>query len=401
VLAAALIVIGGRSLSLPIDAFPDTTPVQVQINTTAGALNPQETEAQITVPVELAVSGLPGLQNVRSISKFGLSQVVATFDDSIDIFKARQLIMERLQTVELPEGLERPQLGPIATGLGEVFHYVVRSSDTNRTPTELRVLQDWVVKPELRKVPGVAEVNTWGGFEKQYHVVVETDRLIKYRLTFEDLIEALQANNQNVGGGQIVRGGESLLVHGVGLTTNVQEIANIVITSHDGTPVRVRDVATVKEDHEIRRGAVTADGRGEAVLGLGFMLMGENSAVVTHALKAKLAEVQKFLPPDVKLEVLYDRTELVDNVIRTVATQPAGRRAAGHRHSVCVPGQPAGRIDRGGGDSAFDALRGQPHAAGGHRRQPVEPRRGGLRPHRGWRGGDDGKRDAAMAAPSA
>lgn len=319
VLAAALVVIGGRSLSiLPIDAFPDTTPVQVQINTTAAALNPQETEAQITIPVELAVSGLPGLQNVRSISKFGLSQVVATFDDTIDIYRARQLIMERLQTVELPEGLERPQLGPIATGLGEVFHYVVRSTDTNRTPTELRVLQDWVVKPELRKVPGVAEVNTWGGFEKQYHVIVETDRLIKYRLTFEELVEALQANNQNVGGGQIVRGGESLLVHGVGLTTNVQEIANIVIASHDGTPVRVRDVAHVKEDHEIRRGAVTADGRGEAVLGLGFMLMGENSAVVTHALKAKLAEVQKFLPADIKLEVLYDRTELVDNVIRTV-----------------------------------------------------------------------------------
>ena len=319
VLAAALVVIGGRSLSiLPIDAFPDTTPVQVQINTTAAALNPQETEAQITIPVELAVSGLPGLQNVRSISKFGLSQVVATFDDTSDIFRARQLIMERLQTVELPEGLERPQLGPIATGLGEVFHYVVRSTDTNRTPTELRVLQDWVVKPELRKVPGVAEVNTWGGFEKQYHVVVETDRLIKYRLTFEELVEALQANNQNVGGGQIVRSGESLLVHGVGLTTNIVEIGNIVITSHDGTPVHVRDVATVKEDHEIRRGAVTADGRGEAVLGLGFMLMGENSAVVTHALKDKLAEVQKFLPPDIKLEVLYDRTELVDNVIRTV-----------------------------------------------------------------------------------
>ena len=319
VLAAALVLIGGWTLNvLPIDAFPDTTPVQVQINTTAAALNPQETEAQITIPVELAISGLPGLQNVRSISKFGLSQVVATFHDRIDIFKARQLVMERLQTVELPEGLDRPQLGPIATGLGEVFHYVVRSTNTYRTPTELRVLQDWIVKPELRKVPGVAEVNTWGGFEKQYHVVVETDNLIKYRLTFEELVEALKSNNQNVGGGQIVRSGESLLVHGVGLTTNIQEIAGIVIASHDGTPVRVRDVATVKEDHEIRRGAVTSDGRGEAVLGLGFMLMGENSAIVTHALKAKLSEVQKYLPPDIKLEVLYDRTELVDNVIRTV-----------------------------------------------------------------------------------
>ena len=319
VLAAILVVVGGRSRSvLPIDAFPDTTPVQVQINTTAAALNPQETEAQITVPVELAVSGLPGLQTVRSISKFGLSQVVATFDDRIDIFKARQLIMERLQTVELPAGFERPQLGPIATGLGEVFHYVVRSTDGKRTPTELRVLQDWVVKPNLRKVPGVAEVNTWGGFEKQFHVVVETDRLIKYRLTFEELVEALQANNHNVGGGQIERGGESLLVHGIGLTTNLEEIGNIVITAHEGSPIRVRDIATVKADHEIRRGAVTADGRGEAVLGLGFMLMGENSAVVTRALKAKLAEVQKFLPPDVQLEVLYDRTELVDNVILTV-----------------------------------------------------------------------------------
>lgn len=318
-LAGVLVVIGGRSLiRLPIDAFPDTTPVQVQINTTSAALNPQEIEAQITVPVELAISGLPGLHNVRSISKFGLSQVVATFDDRIDFFKARQLITERLQTVELPDGLARPQLGPIATGLGEVFHYIVRSTDANRTPTELRTLQDWVVKPELRKVPGVAEVNTWGGFEKQFHVVVEPDRLVKYRLTFDELVEALQANNHNVGGGQLVRSGESLLVYGVGLTTNLCEIGNIVIKAQNGTPVRVRDVATVKEDHEIRRGAVTADGRGEAVLGLGFMLMGENSAVVTQALKDKLAEVQKFLPPDVKLEVLYDRTELVDSVIRTV-----------------------------------------------------------------------------------
>lgn len=318
-LAMALLIVGGRSLSvLPIDAFPDTTPVQVQINTTAAALNPQEAEAQITIPVELAIGGLPGLQNVRSISKFGFSQVVATFDDRTDIFRARQLISERLQAVELPDGIQRPQLGPIATGLGEVFHYVVRSSEGKRTPTELRELQDWVIKPQLRKVPGVAEVNTWGGFEKQFHVIVETERLIKYGLRFEDLVEALQENNQNVGGGQLVRSGETLLVHGVGLTTNVQEIGDIVIASHEGGPIRVRDLATVKEDHEIRRGAVTADGRGEAVLGLGFMLMGENSAVVTHALKTKLAEVEKFLPPDVKLEVLYDRTELVDNVIRTV-----------------------------------------------------------------------------------
>ena len=319
VLATLLIFVGGKSLlHLPIDAFPDTTPVQVQINTTVPAFNAEEAEAQITIPVELAIGGLPGLANIRSVSKFGLSQVVATFDDGTSIFRARQLITERLQTVELPPDIQRPQLGPISTGLGEVFHYVVRSDDPARTLTELRELQDWVVKPELRKVRGVAEVNTWGGYEKQFHVITEPQRLVKFGLTLEQLVGALEDNNQNVGGGQVGRSGESLLVHGIGLTTNVNEIAGIVIASHDGVPVRVRDVAEVTVDHEIRRGAVTGAGKGEIVLGLGFMLMGENSAEVTRGLKVQLAEVQKTLPKDVRLEVLYDRTELVDNVIRTV-----------------------------------------------------------------------------------
>ena len=193
VVALALAVAGGRSLlRLPVDAFPDTTPVQVQVNTPAPSLNAEEAEAQITIPVELAMGGLPGLVNLRSISKFGLSQVVATFDDRTSIFRARQLIAERLQGVELPPGLVRPQMGPISTGLGEVFHYVVRSTDSHRTLTELREIQDWVVKPRLRTVPGVAEVNSWGGFEKQYHVVTEPARLVKYGLTFEQLVEALE-----------------------------------------------------------------------------------------------------------------------------------------------------------------------------------------------------------------
>lgn len=319
VLTLALVVLGARLLRvLPIDAFPDTTPVQVQINANVPALSPQEAEQQVTIPVELALGGLPGLQNVRSISKFGLSQVVATFDDRTSIYRARQLISERLQSVDLPAGVPRPQLGPIATGLGEVFHYAVRAKDARRTLTELRELQDWVIKPELRKVPGVAEITSWGGFEKQYHVVADPDLLVKHRLTWEDLFAALEANNQNVGGGQVVRAGESLLVQGIGLTTNVAEIGDIVIASAGGVPVHVRDVATVQVDHEIRRGAVTGGGRGEMVLGLGFMLMGENSHVVTRALKARLAEVRKMLPDDIQLEVLYDRTELVDNVIRTV-----------------------------------------------------------------------------------
>ncbi len=304
---------------LPIDAFPDTTPVQVQVNTRAPALGPEEIEAQISLPIELGISGLPGLENVRSISKFGLSQIVATFSDNTSIFLARQLIGERLQGVELSEGIAAPEMGPISTGLGEVFHYILRSDNPDRTLTELRELHDWVVKPELRKVSGTAEINSWGGFEKQFQVIPMPELLLKYRFTFDDLFEALEANNQNVGGGQIITSGESYLVQGIGLATSIEDIENIVIRSYDGTPIHIRDVATVQLGHEIRSGAVTADGKGEAVLGLGFMLMGENSHVVTRALKEKLNEIQNTLPEDVVIEAVYDRTELVDKVIETVS----------------------------------------------------------------------------------
>ena len=193
-------VIGGPALRrLSIDAFPDTTPVQVQINTSVPSLNPAEPEQQVTLPVELAISGLPGLQNVRSISKFGFSQVVVTFADGTSIYLARQLIMERLQEVALPAGIERPRLGPISTGLGEVFHYIVRSTDPNRSLTELRELHDWIIKPQLRQVRGVAEVNAWGGFEKQYHVVADPDRLVKHRVTFGALIAAFGRTEAQVG----------------------------------------------------------------------------------------------------------------------------------------------------------------------------------------------------------
>jgi cobalt-zinc-cadmium resistance protein CzcA len=301
-----------------IDAFPDTTPVQVQINTVAPTLNPEEIEKQITLPVELTISGLPGLINVRSISKFGFSQVVATFTDKIDIYHARQFIMERLTSVELPEDLQRPQLGPISTGLGEVFHYTLRSTNPERTLDEIRTLHDWVIKPELRKVAGVAEINSWGGFERQYHVVVSPVAMVKYNLTMEDVFEALEQNNQNVGGGQIVSSGQSLLVHGLGRVTTIEQIGNIVIKAYQGTPVYIRDIADVRIGHEIRRGAVTAQGTGEVVLGLGFMLMGENSKNVTEELKERLGSIRKSLPEDVFLETVYDRTELVEEVISTV-----------------------------------------------------------------------------------
>ncbi len=247
-------VAGGLSLrQLDIDAFPDTTPVQVQINTTAPALSSEEVERQITFPVEQAISGLPGLRVMRSISKFGLSQVVVLFEDDIDIYFARQLINERLSTVQLPAGIERPQMGPVSTGLGEVFHYVLtydgvdvsQLSHPERVDrlTELRTVHDWVVKPQLRSVPGVAEVNSWGGYEKQYQVRLIPDALIKHSLTYEQVAEAIAANNQNVGGGTITDGGELLLVHGVGRTVNVDQIANIVIKAEDGVPIRVSDVA--------------------------------------------------------------------------------------------------------------------------------------------------------------
>jgi cobalt-zinc-cadmium resistance protein CzcA len=305
-------------LNLPVDAFPDTTPVQVQINTTAPSLGPEEIEKQISLPVELAISGLPGLEHVRSISKFGLSQVVATFTDKMAILDSRQLIMERLAGVELPEGIKRPELGPISTGLGEVFHYVLRSDNPKRTLDELRTLHDWVVKPELRKIPGVAEINSWGGLEKQYHVIVSPESLIKFELTFDSVEKALQENNANVGGGQVTTGGQTLLVHGLGRVGSIREISNIVIDAHEGVPVRIRDVAQVAIGHELRRGAVSAAGKGEVVLGLGFMLMGENSREVTSDLKEALDRVGKSLPEDVILETVYDRTELVDQVISTV-----------------------------------------------------------------------------------
>jgi len=302
----------------PVDAFPDTTPVQVQINAGAPALNPAEIEQQITLPVEFSISGLPGLTNVRSISKFGLSQVIATFDEKTHIFDARQFIMERLAGVQLPDGIEPPQLGPMSTGLGEVFHYILRSTNPDRTLDELRTLHDWIIKPELRKVEGVAEINSWGGFERQYHVIVSPQSLIKFNLTLNQVFSALEENNHNVGGGQVIASGNSLLVHGVGRVTTIEQIGNIVIKADAGVPVYIRDIAEVVVGHQIRAGAVTSDGQGEAVLGLGFMLLGENSKEVTEQLKEQLESVRKSLPEDVLLETVYDRTELVKEVISTV-----------------------------------------------------------------------------------
>ncbi|MBT8486201.1 MAG: efflux RND transporter permease subunit [Phycisphaerales bacterium] len=319
VIAITLIVVGTGIESLrrlPIDAYPDTTPVMVQINTTAASLAPLEIEQQVTFPVEQVISGLPGLTEVRSVSKFGLSVVTAIFEDGVGLYLARQMVLERLQSTKLPDGIGTPELGPISTGLGEVFHYIV--SGDGHSLEELTTLHDWVIRPQLRSVPGVAEVNTWGGEKRQYQVVVEPARLMKYDLVIDDVYDALRRNNMNVGGGNVARGGELQLVQGVSLTTNADEIADIVIEARDGVPVRIRDVAAVRIGHEVRRGAATAQGGGEVVLGLGFMLMGENSHVVTAALRERLEEVKRTLPPGVDVRPVYERTELVDEVIDTV-----------------------------------------------------------------------------------
>ncbi len=326
----ALAAVGIWSLrQLDIDAFPDTTPVQVQINTTAPALGPEEVERRITFPIEQTMGGLPGLLTVRSVSKFGLSQVVVTFKDGTDIYFARQVVNERINAAALPEGIDRPRLGPVATGLGEVFHYIVTAPgyDFSTLPeaervkklTELRLVHDWIIRPKLRTVTGVAEVNSWGGYEKQYQVRLDPDKLLKYGLTFDAVVKKIkEQSNYNVGGGAIREKTQTIIIHGQGRATNAAEVAAIALAAKDGTPVKVGDVAEVVVGHEIRRGAVTCDGKGEAVLGLGFMLMGENSKVVTEDLKAALSEIRPTLPHGIEVRTVYDRTELIDHVIDTV-----------------------------------------------------------------------------------
>ena len=310
---------------LPIDAVPDITNVQVQINTAAPGYSPLETEQRITFPVETAMAGLPGLQQTRSLSRSGLSQVTVIFKDGTDIFFARQLINERLQVAkeQLPEGVEAV-MGPVSTGLGEIFLWTVEAEEgavkedgTPYTPTDLRVIQDWIIKPQLRNVPGVAEINTIGGYAKQFLVAPDPKRLATYKLTLNDLVAALESNNANVGAGYIERNGEQLLIRAPGQVGNIEDIANIVITSVDGAPIRISSVADVSIGKELRTGAATENGR-EVVLGTVFMLIGENSRTVSQAVAAKLADINRTLPKGVVAVTVYDRTNLVEKAIATV-----------------------------------------------------------------------------------
>lgn len=309
---------------LPIDAVPDITNVQVQINTAAPGYSPLETEQRITFAIETAMAGLPGLKQTRSLSRSGLSQVTVIFDDGTDLFFARQLVNERLQVAreQLPEGIEAG-MGPISTGLGEIFLWTVEAEQgalkedgTPYTPTDLRVIQDWIIAAAAQ-CAGVAEVNSIGGHAKQYLIAPEPKRLAAYKLTLNDLIGALERNNANVGAGYIERNGEQLLIRAPGQVASAEDIANIVISSVDGTPIRVSHVAEVGLGEELRSGAATENGR-EVVLGTVFMLIGENSRTVSQAVAAKLVEINRNLPKGVVAVTVYDRTNLVEKAIATV-----------------------------------------------------------------------------------
>ena len=308
---------------LPIDAVPDITNVQVQINTQASGYSPFEVEQRITFPIELSMSGLPNLDYTRSLSRYGLSQVTVVFKEGTNIYFARQLINERLQEVKdkLPPGVETT-LGPISTGLGEIFMYIVTNKanvPTNQryNPTELRTVQDWIIKPQLRNVEGVAEVNTIGGYEKQFHITPYPMKLVRYGLSLNDVVDALERNNANVGAGYIETNGEQNLIRVPGQVQNTADIESIVIASFEGTPIRIRDVAEVVLGKELRTGAATENSK-EVVLGTVFMLMGENSRTVSERVAAKMKDINKSLPAGIEAVTVYNRTLLVNATINTV-----------------------------------------------------------------------------------
>ena len=309
-------------IHLPIDAVPDVTNVQVQVLTGAPSLAPLEIERQITFPVEVAMSGLPNIEEIRSVSKFGISNVTIVFDDSVDIYFARQLILERLAAAreQIPPNIGSPEMGPISTGLGEIYQYEVKAQPgTNYSATDLRTIQDWNIRRQLMTVPGVTEVNSHGGFGKQYEVRLEPEKLQSYSLRLRDVYEAVTRNNATVGGGYIEKGSEQYLLRGVGLVEKPEDIANIVVkTGADGVPIFVKDLGEIVEGKGIRQGAATAGGQGEIVTGMAIMLKGENSRTVAERVAERIVEIRKSLPAGVVIEPFYDRTALVKRTIATV-----------------------------------------------------------------------------------
>ena len=327
-LSMALVVIGMGLWSyqkLPIDAVPDITNVQVQINTVAPGYSPLETEQRITFPVETALAGIPTLSYTRSLSRYGLSQVTVVFEEGTNLYFARNLINQRLGAIKstLPQGME-PEMGPITTGLGEIFMYTVEAlpdaTQADGSPYDamaLREIQDWIIKPQLALVPGVTEINTIGGFDKQYHVTPKPRKMLGFSVSMEDITAALFKNNSNRGAGYIERNGQQLLVRSPGQLNSITDIEHVVVKNLAGVPVKIFDVAEVAIGKELRTGAATRDGK-ETVLGSAMMLVGENSRSVSQAVAMKLQQIKRSLPEGIKVEAVYDRTTLVDKAIATV-----------------------------------------------------------------------------------
>lgn len=325
-MALGIAVVGVFSYKkLPIDAVPDITNIQVQINTSAPGYAPLETEQRITYPIETVMAGLPKIEQTRSISRYGLSQVTVVFEEGTDIYFARQLVNERIQQAKekLPAGI-LPEMGPTSTGLGEIFMWTVetkkgalKADGTPYTPMDLREIQDWIIKPQLRNVPGVNEINTVGGFVKQYQVAPYLDRLVARGLSLNDLVTALENNNANMGAGYIEKSGEQYLIRVPGQVSNIEDIGNIVVSAKAGVPVRIKDIADVMIGSESRNGAATENGQ-EVVLGTVFMLMGENSRAVSAAVETKLKQINQTLPAGIIAKTVYDRTILIDKAINTI-----------------------------------------------------------------------------------
>lgn len=319
VLGAILLVILGV-LAWPqvnLDAVPDITTNQISINTETGGMSPEEVEKLVTFPIETAMGGIPGVEQVRSLSQFGLSQVNVVFRDDKDIYFARQLVSERLNGVkdELPEGVGSPTMGPVSTGLGDIYMYAIESPD--RTPSQLRELQDWVIAPQLRTVPGVAEVNATDGSVKQYQVVVSPQAMLARSVSVDDVVAALQNNNENAGGGLLERNGERVLIRSVGLAQTTSDIEQIVVKSEDGVPVLIRDVASVELGVPVLTGISTKDGK-ESLMVIVMMLKGANGQTVANAVNERIEEIKGQLPKDVTLTTTYDRAEFVGEVLHTV-----------------------------------------------------------------------------------
>jgi cobalt-zinc-cadmium resistance protein CzcA len=322
VILATLVLAGFGALAvkqIPIDAFPDVTNVQVQVLATAGGMSPPEVEKLVTRPIEMGIAGLPRLTEIRSVSKIGLAAITIVFEDDVDDYFARQLVSERLQSVRgsLPGGVD-VQLGPITSGLGEVYQYTLVSQNPKYDATELRTVQDYIVRPILRTVPGVTDVNSFGGLVKQYQVIVNPDRLTSFGITLAQVFEALEKNNANASGNYIEHKSEQYIVRGLGLVKDMRDIENIIVAVQKHTPVYIRDLAEVKIGAELRQGAVTANGKGETVAGIVLMLKGASGRDVVNAVKEKLPAIQKALPKGVELVPFYDRTDLVKKAIHTV-----------------------------------------------------------------------------------